>query len=61
MAQAAGAVQKTSLKQVCVATLVGGVIEWYDFALYGLVAALVFNKLFFPSVDPTLGTLASLG
>ena len=61
MAQAAAEAQKTSLKQVCVATLVGGVIEWYDFALYGLVAALVFNKLFFPSVDPTLGTLAALG
>lgn len=61
MAQAAAAGQRTTLRQVCVATLVGGVIEWYDFALYGLVAALVFNKLFFPSVDPTVGTLASLG
>lgn len=32
-------------------------IEWYDFFLYGVVAGIVFNKLFFPTTDPFIGTI----
>ena len=35
----------------------GAVIEWYDFFLYGVVAGLVFNKLYFPSFSPGVGTI----
>jgi MHS family shikimate/dehydroshikimate transporter-like MFS transporter len=40
---------------------VGTAIEWYDFYLYGTAAALVFNRLYFPTFDPLTGTLASFG
>ncbi|HLU58074.1 MAG TPA: MFS transporter [Pseudonocardia sp.] len=40
-----------------VAGTVGTAIEWYDFYIYGLVAGLVFNELFFPEFDPLAGTL----
>ncbi|SCK05627.1 MFS transporter [Streptomyces sp. WMMB 322] len=46
-----------SLRRVVAASLVGTTIEWYDFFLYGSAAALVFDKLFFPSSDPLVGTL----
>ncbi|MDQ4114910.1 MAG: shikimate transporter [Actinomycetota bacterium] len=40
-------------------SLVGAVMEWYDFLLYGIVAAVVFNEAFFPGVSPIAGTLAA--
>ncbi|HEX4870423.1 MAG TPA: MFS transporter [Moraxellaceae bacterium] len=43
------------------ASMVGTTIEWYDFFLYGTAAALIFNKLFFPGLDPLTGTLAAFG
>ncbi len=50
-------VQSTPLRRVVAASMIGTTIEWYDFFLYGSAAALVFNKLFFPSFDPFVGTL----
>ena len=49
-----------SITLVALASLIGTTIEWYDFFLYGTAAALVLNKLFFPTFDPLMGTLASL-
>ncbi len=44
---------------VIVASSLGTVFEWYDFFLYGILAALI-GKLFFPIDNPTAATLASL-
>jgi MFS transporter, MHS family, shikimate and dehydroshikimate transport protein len=49
--------QTSSIQRVALASAIGCIIEWYDFFLYGVVAGLVFNKLFFPNVDPLVGTL----
>ncbi|MDU0289350.1 MFS transporter [Saccharothrix longispora] len=48
---------KPGFAKVVIGSLVGTTVEWYDFFLYGSAAALVFNKLFFPSADPLVGTL----
>jgi metabolite-proton symporter len=50
----------TPIARVVLASFIGTSIEWYDFFLYGTAAALVFNKLFFPTLDPLAGTMASL-
>jgi metabolite-proton symporter len=46
-------------KKVLIASLTGSAIEWFDYFLYGTAAALVFNKIFFPMVDPVLGLILS--
>ena len=51
----------SSVRTVAFASLIGTTIEWYDFFLYGTAAALVFNRLFFPTFDPLMGTLAAFG
>ena len=50
-----------SVARVVAASFVGTAIEWYDFFLYGTAAALVFNRLFFPTIDPAAGTMAAFG
>jgi metabolite-proton symporter len=52
--------QKASgIAYVVGASVLGTAIEWYDFLIYGTAAVLAFNKLFFPSFDPFIGTLAA--
>ena len=48
---------RSQLRRAVIASTVGTTIEWYDFLLYGQMAALVFAKLYFPSSDPLTGTL----
>lgn len=39
---------------------VGGIVEWYDYFLYGTMSAIVFGPLFFPSEDPVVEQLLAL-
>jgi metabolite-proton symporter len=45
------------MAKAVIASAVGTTIEWYDFFLYGVAAALVFPRIFFPASDPFTGTL----
>ena len=56
-----GQLEPAQMRAIVWASVIGTTVEWYDFLIYGTAAALVFNKLFFPSFDPALGTLAAFG
>src|SRR5467141_1569273 len=49
--------KKTSGGRLATASLVGTTLEWYDFTIYNTLAALIFNRLFFPTFDPMSGTI----
>src|SRR5258708_5388778 len=50
-----------SAGRVLAASVVGSVIEWYDYALYGTAAALIFGHLFFPNAEPMVAMVATFG
>jgi MFS family permease len=45
------------IARLAAASSIGTTLEWYDFAVYNVMAALVFNAVFFPSFDPLTGTI----
>ncbi|MCE0764955.1 MHS family MFS transporter [Pseudonocardia kujensis] len=53
------AVSHSTVRRVVAASTAGTALEWYDYFAYGTASALVFNRLFFPSLSPLAGTLVS--
>lgn len=51
--------QQASIRRAVIAAMIGTVIEWFDYALYGAAAGLIINKLFFPNMSAVGGTLAA--
>ncbi|MFT3877050.1 MAG: MFS transporter [Propioniciclava sp.] len=48
-------------RRAALGSFVGAVVEWYDYLIYSVVAALVFSKAFFPDLNPTIGQIAAFG
>lgn len=48
------------MKKVVISGMLGNGLEWYDYALYGQMAAIL-GRLFFPAADPNVQLLATFG
>lgn len=48
------------LRRIAASSMLGTTMEWYDYFLYGLFAALLFNELFFPQLPAAAGSILAL-
>ncbi|TFC09866.1 MFS transporter [Cryobacterium algoritolerans] len=46
--------EKSGLRKIVAASMVGTIVEWYEFFLYATAASLVFGKFFFPNAGSEL-------
>ncbi|RSN34355.1 MFS transporter [Amycolatopsis sp. WAC 01416] len=46
-------------RRAATAAALASSVEWYDYFVFGIAAALVFGKTFFPTTNPAAGVLAS--
>ncbi len=56
--RAIGRRDRPAYLRVVFAACIGTTIEWYDFFIYGFLAPLVFDVLFFPRLDGLIGIIA---
>ncbi|WAA09100.1 MFS transporter [Fervidibacillus albus] len=49
------------LRKVVASSIIGATIEWYDFFLYGVMAGIVFDQLFFPTKSELISTILAFG
>jgi MHS family metabolite:H+ symporter-like MFS transporter len=52
---------QATVMRVALASVIGTTVEWYDFFLYGVVAGVVLNRLYFPTGDPLISTMLAYG
>ncbi|MER8073024.1 MFS transporter [Streptomyces sp. NPDC094034] len=52
---------RSERRRIVLSSLLGNTIEWYDFYIYGISAALFFPAIYFPGDSAAAGTLASFG
>lgn len=50
-----------TIARLVLSCFIGTTAEAFDFFIYAFLTPLAFNRLFFPSLDPTVGTIAALG
>ncbi|MGF6768041.1 MFS family permease [Paraburkholderia sp. GAS199] len=46
-------------RRATISSTIGTALEWFDFTIYGAASAIVFPKLFFPSLSPSAALLGS--
>ena len=51
---------RLSRQRILIAGLIGNVMEWYDFAVYGYFASVIGHQ-FFPADDPSVSLIAAFG
>ncbi|MGV0991122.1 MAG: MFS transporter [Mycobacterium sp.] len=51
----------SDLRRIALSSMAGTTVEYYDFMLYATMTALVFDRLFFPSSDPSAAAVAAFG
>jgi metabolite-proton symporter len=51
--------QNSSITRIALASFIGTAIEFYDFYIYGMAAALVIGPVFFPGNNPTTQALSA--
>ena len=54
-------VTNTMRRKAVFASVVGSLLEWYDFFLYAVIAAIIFNKQYFPTNDPFVSNMLAWG
>lgn len=59
--QASSEMARPRKRTLLAASCIGTSIEWYDYYIFGIAAALVFGQLFYPEFSPVAGTLAAFG
>ncbi|MEV7085446.1 MFS transporter [Streptomyces sp. NPDC093085] len=52
-----GRPEPRKMRRIAVASVIGTTVEWYDLFVFGTASALVFDKIFFPELDGTVGTI----
>jgi len=52
---------EANLRRATLSSSVGSALEYFDFAMYGLMTALVFDRLFVSTENPAMATVAAFG